>query len=163
MSDLQQIKLDLLLEQLSSHGRAEVKANGSSMNPFIKMGDLLYLETHPDGQYQEGEIVAFTRDSLVYIHRLISLDKSSGIAVTKGDNLENTDEWLKKEEIVARVVQINQSKIRSRLCRRRMVLSIYRCSMFLFNPHIIKSSKKTYKIHLEPGRFKLTKFILRFY
>lgn len=163
MSDLQDIKLELLLDQLLTHGRVEVKANGYSMEPNIHIGEMLLIEHNAQGDYQEGEVVAFVRDKLIFIHRLIRIDHHQGIAITKGDNLENTDEWISSKEIIGKISKVKGKETRDRRLLKKLIFRFYRFSMTFMNPYAYCEDKKHCKIHLKLRRFKFTRCILRCY
>ncbi|MBN1197783.1 MAG: S24/S26 family peptidase [Bacteroidales bacterium] len=161
MSDINDLKLDLLLEQLGAYGTAEVRANGSSMKPFIRKGDLLTLQRKTDDPCTEGEIVAFVKDKLVYIHRLIRIDLPSGLVLTKGDHLEISDAMIKQESLIARVVGVNGQKIHYETGLHASFFKLYCYSMTLWNSGNSYHGKILTRIYLTSGRFKLTKAILK--
>jgi|GEM_PF-1034092 len=160
MSDFDEVKLDLLLEQLLTSGRAEVRANGSSMKPFIHQGDLLTLQRKNEEPYVEGEIVAFVKDSLIFIHRLIRAEDRSGLVLTKGDHLEISDAMIRRDALIARVVQVNGKPMAdTRL--QQFFFNLYRFSMSVGKNSIHGQNQLVTRIDLTPFRFTLTKGILK--
>lgn len=160
MSDLDDVKLDLLLEQLQTVGRADVRANGSSMKPFIRQGDQLTLQRKKEGPYVEGEIVAFVKDRLIFIHRLIRAEDRSDLVLTKGDHLEISDAMISRDSLIAKVVQVN-GKLVSDTWLHCFFFYLYRFFMTVGKNRIHGQIQPITRIDLTPFRFALTKGILK--
>lgn len=74
----------------------------NSMAPNIKTGDVVIIdqkETNID-DLKKGEIIAFKNNGKIIAHRLIDIEQSSAGALiqTKGDNNNDNDAWIVKQE-----------------------------------------------------------------
>lgn len=102
--------LGALLEQGVS---CTFEARGSSMNPFIKNGDLITISPLFCSAPEIGEVVAF-RDPAdrLLVHRVVG-KKRQGYLI-KGDNVENPDGVIQSENILGRLTAVrrNGRKIR---------------------------------------------------
>jgi signal peptidase len=78
------------------------RAEGSSMNPLIKNGDLLVFEKRSDYEYNIDDIISFhVKDELI-THRIIQIKYKNGerCFMTKGDNNNATDKALVYEKMI---------------------------------------------------------------
>ena len=84
---------------------------GSSMNPTLKSGDVLWVVPYAGRKICVGDVVLihpFENRGHV-VHRVVSVD-SQGLR-TRGDNNSDTDHWtLCPDDIVGRVGRINRKK-----------------------------------------------------
>lgn len=79
---------------------------GSSMAPFLKTSDILYLSCYKGDNMKCGDVIAFRPPDSgdIIIHRIISI-ANRGIR-TRGDNSNHVDNWnLNADHIIGRVVQ----------------------------------------------------------
>lgn len=81
--------------------------SGDSMNPFIKKGCSLTINTQLE-QFSLGDIVVFFSKGKMIAHRIIRIKPSrkGREYILKGDNSSWTDEIVHNEEIVGRVEEI---------------------------------------------------------
>ena len=83
---------------------------GSSMKPFLKTSDILYLSCYKGDDMKCGDVIAFRPpdSSDIIIHRIISIS-DRGIR-TRGDNNNHADYWnLNADHIIGRVVQTKRA------------------------------------------------------
>ena len=79
---------------------------GSSMKPFLKTSDILYLSCYRGDNMKCGDVIAFRPpdSSNIIIHRITSIS-NQGIR-TRGDNNNHIDCWnLNADHIIGRVVR----------------------------------------------------------
>lgn len=160
MINIDEIKIALIKTQLQTGNKVKVKANGTSMKPSIKNGDLLILKKSKNDQYREGEIIVFTKEKLLFIHRLISIDNENGLILTKGDNLEVSDTRILKEECLAKVIRVNNKVIKNSIFKN-FSFRFY-CFIMLFNNNrIVYKNKQIIKVYLSSFRFSISKKALK--
>jgi signal peptidase I len=99
---------DFVLLLLAREGRAWVQAASSSMSPLIQPGDRLHLRALDPGGARAGMIVAFRRDGVLIVHRVLA-ETPAGL-VTGGDALVDADAPTRAGELVARVVAIRSPR-----------------------------------------------------
>lgn len=160
MINIDEIKIGLIKTQLLTGNKVKVKANGTSMKPSIKNGDLLILKKSKNDQYKEGEIIVFTKEKLLFIHRLIIIDNENGLILTKGDNLEISDTRILKEECIAKVICVNNKVIKNSIFKN-FSFRFYCFIMFFKNNRIDSKNKRITKIFLSPSRFTVSKITLK--
>ena len=85
------------------------------MFPAIMDGDLLTLEAYRDRAPQKGDIAAFITPETkrLTVHRIIKRKKKR--YQVKGDRCFLPDGLLSREDLIARVVEINAGSVRARL------------------------------------------------
>ena len=105
------ILFDDLTQELFSRGsQLRFKAHGQSMFPFIHNGDILLIKPQRAAQSNIGDIILCRRPWGAYIvHRLVKKNGLTAI-VTRGDNLPNVDGPVTVDEILGRVIQIENQK-----------------------------------------------------
>lgn len=104
----------------------KIKANGCSMYPLIRPGDILYIEPYGNDEAPvPGEIIAWKRDSGFVVHRLIRITSENDVIsfITRGDSCSREDNPVTREQIAGRVIRTENStaeRIRSgeRLIRK---------------------------------------------
>lgn len=80
---------------------------GPSMNPTLRVGDLLRVVPCENAKMRVGDVVVFVppEGKRNVVHRVISVDSRS--IRTRGDNNSRTDPWvLQPDEIIGRVTAI---------------------------------------------------------
>lgn len=90
---------------------ASFKAPGSSMMPFIRSGDKIFVSRVDMHSIKRGDILVFVHpeSSHVLAHRVVKL-KSSRI-LCKGDNVPNLfDGWIFYEDVLGRVVRVQRER-----------------------------------------------------
>jgi signal peptidase I len=84
------------------------QASGSSMDPFIKIGDVITV-TPPTGKGARfGDIVAFTNlsNGRLAVHRVVRYAKDR--ILVKGDNSPQPDGWIGQPQILGCVTSIER-------------------------------------------------------
>ena len=99
-----EVSIDFVRILLARDGDAWVRAASSSMSPLIRPGDELRLRPIEPGRARAGSIVAFRRDGVLIVHRLVGASPVG--LVTQGDALPEPDGAIAPSEIVARVTAI---------------------------------------------------------
>jgi signal peptidase I len=94
------------------------RANGWSMSPFIREGDVISLEPMRERLPRLGDVVAFVPrdvDNLV-VHRVVSVKNIA--CLVKGDNIPGSpDGWIAPEQVLGRVSCVERN-------HRRMLLGL---------------------------------------
>ena len=85
-----------------------------SMHPTIDKGDAVLVDQNISVEkLQKGDIIAYTRDDLIIIHRIIDIDVQDDVVIfnTKGDaNNADDDLKLRIEDIKGKVIPIIGNK-----------------------------------------------------
>jgi signal peptidase I len=89
---------------LARDGAVWVHESSDSMAPLVRTGDRLYLTRTAPADVWPGELVAYSRDGQLVVHRVLSRDAVS--LVTKGDGLARRDAAVPLTDVVARVTVI---------------------------------------------------------
>ena len=85
----------------------EIKLAGSSMQPLIRMNLDLVTILPLSGNLSAGDIVLFRRaDGAFVVHRVYQLKGDT--VITLGDNCENPDPPMQREQILGKVVKIQR-------------------------------------------------------
>jgi len=163
MDDLDGIKLELVANHLRSGQTVKVKADGFSMNPLIRKGDILTIKGIANDPLQSGEVVAFIRNELLFIHRIIEAGRNDGMVLTKGDNLLISDKLSIPEEIIGRVIAVNNTAVTSRRRIDRLFFYLYRNCLMTGNHTNTLENKMVLQLSITPLRFKISKIVLRLY
>jgi len=163
MDDLTGIKLELVANHLLLGHSVKVKADGHSMNPFIKKGDILTVKGIINDQLHPGEMVAFIRNELLFIHRILEAGRADGMVLTKGDNLLISDKLSKSEEIIGRVIAINDTSVTSRSPIHRLFFQLYRFCLLAGNSSNTIENQGIIQLSISPFRFRISRIILRVY
>jgi len=112
MEDLRYQKVihNLILEQLGSGKKIALRVSGRSMNPLIKKGNPVYVETCNPGALSMGDIVTFERDGLSVTHRVLwVMRRNNGtILLTKGDNEVIMDRPVSTDQVLGKVVAVKR-------------------------------------------------------
>ena len=100
--------LAFLVFLVSGFGKYTMVAIASgSMEPVYERGDAVIYEKRKDfNNFEIGNILAFTVNKTLVTHRIAGIDKRNGkyVFVTKGDNNQEIDSYLVKEEDVKGIV-----------------------------------------------------------
>lgn len=102
-SDVQQI-----IDALRTRGRVLLKAYGSSMQPWVRPGDIGVIRKITVENVRRGDLVLFLRHQRLFVHRIVGERVTFGVheVSAKGDAHPTTDGWLEKGELLGRVVFI---------------------------------------------------------
>jgi hypothetical protein len=119
------LRCEVAAEVLRCFGRLRLKVTGWSMFPAIWPGDILELERAKRYELSQGQIVVFSRDRRLFVHRIW---KTVGSAiVTRGDAMPHTDPVVSDQELLGRVTCIERDgqriQPRTRLASSERVLA----------------------------------------
>lgn len=126
------LRCEMAGEVLGSYGRVRLKVMGWSMLPAIWPGDILQFERAKRGELSQGEIILFSRERRLFVHRILKTDGS--IIVTRGDAMPHPDP-VASQELLGRVTGIERDKKRIQPSTRlsfseRVVAGLVRSSDF---------------------------------
>jgi len=111
------------------------RANGVSMTPFIKQGDLVTLSPYTESKPRLGDVAAFFLPGTekLTIHRVVG-KKENGYLL-KGDNATAIDGVIPLENILARVQKVERggSEIRLGLRQERYLIALLARSNLLLS------------------------------
>jgi signal peptidase I len=83
------------------------QASGSSMDPFIKNGDVITVTPSSGKRARTGDVVAFLQpQGRLAVHRVIR--NSKGRLLVKGDNSPQPDGWIGLAEVLGSVTRIER-------------------------------------------------------
>ena len=95
----------LLSQALLSGGLGvRFRACGTSMVPAIRDGDLLHVQPVVVEKLREGDIVLFTAGRCFRAHRLILVDRTRDVFITRGDAGVEMDGALSSQQLLGKVV-----------------------------------------------------------
>ncbi|MEN6393992.1 MAG: S24/S26 family peptidase [Anaerolineaceae bacterium] len=93
-----------------SESEFKFKVTGSSMDPFLKMGDEIYVKQMPVNSLVLGDVVVVLRENDVVTHRLIRIKDDAYYC--KGDNSHIPDPAVGAEQIFGKVTAIERERKR---------------------------------------------------
>lgn len=99
---------------LRTRGRAYLSVLGSSMFPWLRPGDILWVCWTDFRQVSPGMVVLFAREGRLIVHRVIrKRATASGPAlITKGDFVPRADAPVMPDELLGRVAWIQRGQRR---------------------------------------------------
>lgn len=98
------IKCDLAAEVLRSSGCLRLQVTGSSMLPSIWPGDTLLIDCVDARDVSSGEIVLFTRDRRLFVHRVVkAAANGESTVLTRGDAMPQPDPLVSTESLLGKV------------------------------------------------------------
>jgi len=163
MDDLDGIKLGLVANQLISGQPVKVRASGYSMMPFIREGDTLVMNRAKMDHLKPGDIVAFIRNRLLFIHRIIEIGLMDEWVLTKGDHLAISDSLIKPEEVLGVVTFINQTSVAIRPVVHNLFNQLYHFCLVIRNKQNIRRNHRIVQLSMSSLRFRISLLILRLY
>lgn len=97
------VSINVLKKDIASiNGYAVLEVVSGSMEPTIKIGDIIVINTKAD-DYESGDIITFYDVNGSFVtHRLVSID--NGKMITKGDANDSEDEEMNSNSIVGKYV-----------------------------------------------------------
>jgi len=118
-------------EVVRSFGEVRLCAFGTSMAPSILPGDLLVIQRTGIDEISPGEVVLFSREDRLFIHRVVerkvaerkvsssaeSLEER--VLITRGDRLGQDDPPVSSRELLGRVVRLERGHRKIELPARR--------------------------------------------
>src|SRR4030042_3444774 len=114
-------------EILEIGGSFSFQAHGASMYPFICGGDVLTVKQVEYSALKVGDI-AFYRsyDDRLIVHRIVDkkLQSNKLMLLMRGDSVFNNDGWIYSDQVLGKVVSIQQDKKFIQLDQRGLLRSI---------------------------------------
>ncbi len=107
------------LKGLLEAGReSRIEIQGTSMEPFLKAGDIVQVGTVSPNQLKTGDIIAFLQDGRLIVHRYLGRATQSGVYCMrqKGDNLLGHG-WVNPDALVGRVVWVERGMNKRQLLK----------------------------------------------
>jgi len=101
----------VLMEAVLKRGKAfRFQASGSSMNPFIKDGDILTLVNVSQGEIKLGNVLSFIHphNRKLLVHRVVNSKQKNYLM--KPDNSANVDGWVNQQEIIGIVHSVERGE-----------------------------------------------------
>ncbi len=102
-------EMGLILRAVTARGRPfRFRANGSSMQPLIRGGDVLTVSPLNGGPLHAGDVVAFlnSKSDALLVHRVIC--SKNGHVVTQGDNSVHAETAFSKSDVAGRVIRVER-------------------------------------------------------
>jgi len=89
----------------------EIKMQGYSMFPTLKTGDTAHVEKCTTDKVKRGDILVFRHNSSFIAHRLINIQNENGKIhfLAKGDNNRHYDTLFAENELVGKIISVNQN------------------------------------------------------
>lgn len=102
-----------LLERRPSHEPVRLLAKGTSMLPFLREGDEVWIERHP-ARLRVGDIVVIDLDSVgLALHRVIGA--RSDAVLIKGDANAHHDGWFAVTAVLGRACALKSPRGQQRM------------------------------------------------
>ena len=127
IKDYQEIKKELIIEEIKKHKFLNQTLSGNSMAPFIKEKDKILIQH--SNSFEVGDIVAFFVNKFLVVHRIVKIKRK--LYITKGDNVRLFDRFTNKSNFIGKVIKVN--------------------GIYLYNQKHIKKSKNIAKISYYQG------------
>jgi len=89
-----------------SESEFKLKVNGTSMSPFIQLGDYIFVKHEVQDSFSPGDVLVIIRENDIVTHRLINMFAEEYIC--KGDNTYISDPPVKREQIFGKVIAIER-------------------------------------------------------
>src|SRR3989338_7975835 len=126
------------------------RAEGRSMSPSIRNGDI--IEVGPDiDDITPGDIILYrSKENTPVVHRVIKINESIGI-LTKGDSSLSFDNPITHEHVLGRVIEVKKSGLNfrhvlSRILHRVQGFRLYsKLSKIMLRPENVTVEQSTIK------------------
>ena len=112
-----EIACGLAAELIRKFGEVRLCAFGTSMAPSILPGDLVVIQRAGFDEIIPGEVVLFSREGRLFIHRVIDRkafsaggDAVAPCLVTRGDRLCRNDPPISSGDLLGRVVHVERGR-----------------------------------------------------
>jgi signal peptidase I len=119
--------IELLQAVLNKGTPFRFRAEGFSMYPFIRNGDVVTLSPLFDAVPRLGDVIAFVRPGTnrLIVHRVIGKRGSSFL--TKGDNLSSVDGFIPEANILGNVTKVerNGKEVFSGIGPERILIALF--------------------------------------
>ncbi len=130
------LKREMAWEILLSFGSMQLRAQGYSMFPTLRRGDVLNVERVEPQQVRVGDVVVMARGSGFVSHRVVSTGKDveGGLLVTRGDATAVDDLPWRESDLLGRVRHVirngNRIAVPSHLNAIRALVARLFCRSF---------------------------------
>jgi signal peptidase len=74
-----------------------------SMKPIINPGDMVIIEKCDINQIKENDIIQYKVKDYTVVHRVIKINFDKTEIITKGDNNNNIDKPVSKDQIIGKI------------------------------------------------------------
>lgn len=132
--------------KIRSLGSVYLRVLGRSMIPWIRSGDLVFIEKSDFASLSAGDIILFERGGRFFVHRIVGhaealpAGKSAPLLITKGDALDGEDAPVSAVEFLGRVTRIYRGSHHinleslTQLFLGRLLARFSRMSRLLYGP-----------------------------
>jgi signal peptidase I len=112
MSVQEKVSKAMVEEAVRSFGQVRLRVLGTSMTPSVLPGDLISVQRAELHEISTGEIVLFSRDERLFVHRAVSsaTEGRARCLTTRGDRLGYNDPPVRASELLGRVVSIERGR-----------------------------------------------------
>jgi len=103
-------RAELLLQLLRAYGVMRFRALGSSMNPWIRHGDILTVRRVDAAKIRRGQVVFYRSGGSFLAHRVVGKVQQQNelLLVTRGDAVPSPDAPLAASHVLGRVIRIER-------------------------------------------------------
>jgi len=97
-----------ITQHLKQQGRVHLRVRGSSMLPWVRPGDVAVIRRAGIDEMRCGDVVLFTREARLFVHRLVEKHGTFGDAqfLAKGDAHPGPDGMVDRELVLGRVIRL---------------------------------------------------------
>lgn len=106
----------LVAEKMRSQGSVYLRVSGSSMVPWMRAGDFVFVRQFDFAKVAVGDVIVFSRNGLVVTHRAIRRvpaapsGETAILLLTKGDALNEADDPVSAAEFLGRATRIHRGR-----------------------------------------------------
>lgn len=135
--------VDLLQEKIQEIKFINFEISGTSMYPYLKVGDKVLVKHISPEELKFGDIVTYRINNGFYSHRFIyKLKKRGSVSgiITKGDNAPDFDSPIMPSQILGRIITIERKNVKINLEDRQVWQLINRiiASLSFFQGSLMK-------------------------
>jgi len=111
--------IPLIVDALARFGEVKLRVTGASMLPTIWPGDTLTIRRRAISDVHPGEVVLFSRDNRLFVHRVVAHNDSQ--LVTRGDSVPIPDPPVGGDQLLGVAISVARGGAVAPL-RRRIAL-----------------------------------------
>ncbi|KKI92978.1 hypothetical protein WQ54_05560 [Bacillus sp. SA1-12] len=103
--------VDLLINTIRKYGWMDLPSSGMSMYPFIQKGNICRFEAFNENTVKKGDVLLYhSASGQLIAHRFLRIKQINNQShyVLKGDTNLCSDEPVKQEQIIGKLVTINR-------------------------------------------------------
>jgi signal peptidase I len=121
------------------------KANGYSMTPAIRNGDIITVSPLANLSLKRGDVVAFRHPESpqMLVHRV--LRKKGDRFLIKGDNCSDADGWISVENILGVITRVERQGKNMFWPDRHHTLALFYFRLYIFWPPVRRLLAKGYR------------------